>query len=513
MRNAPATKLQYFIKNFNWLFVHMLVTTIFPFLIRSSMIWKWGMEYVGVSGLFASVLQVLNISELGMGNAILYSMYKPMAEHNVPRVNALLNLYRKIYRNLGIGIFFAGLAILPFLKLLIKGGYPSDINIFIVYFIQLLNTAGGYMISFYWCVILQADQKLGVSYKIGAIITSAMYIMQLVVIYNSHNYYYYAILLPIGTIILNIVKGVYVKRKYPYIRCEGKMESSFKADFYKRIFAMALSKIRTTIRNSIDSIVISAELGLVVLAQYQNYYQIMLIPIMLVSIVKGAAVPEFGVSIATGNRQDNYRFFELYSFVNNWISTWCTACLLCLGQNFMCLWVGKANMLPDYVIILLCIYFYIYSISDNAVMIRETTGVWWKGKEGAVIETLLNLSLNILLVRYWGVLGVLVATIVTLLCINLPVEYISIFKEYFQVDIKHYAGKQCIYFVNGILICGITYAICRRFPIGNFKALICEAIICILLPNVLFVSLNFYKKEFKQLTSIVYGVFNEEKVK
>lgn len=505
MKATASSKIQYFLQNFYWMFIHMLVTTIFPFLIRSLMIRKWGIEYAGISGLFESILRVLNIAELGMGSAILYSMYKPMAEHDIPTVNALLNLYRKIYRNLGIGICIIGLILLPGLQFLIEGQYPSDVNIYIVYIIQLLNTVIGYILFFYWIVILQADQKVGIDYKIGAIVTGIMYSLQLLIIYRSYNYYLYAILLPIATLIINWIRAIYVQRTYPAIHCEGDVERSFLSDFYKRVFAMALSKIRTAIRGSIDSIVISASMGLIVLAQYQNYYQIMLIPVLLVGIVKGAIVPEFGVSVATESPEGNYKIFELYSFVNNWISMWCMVCLLCIGQNFICLWIDVENMLSDSVLVLFCIYFYLRSISDNATMIREATGVWWIGKEGAVIESLLNLVLDILLVRYWGIQGVLIATIIALLCINLPFEYISIFQGYFNKNLKRYFFKQIVYLINVIIISIATYMICREFPVGNFKMLIMEALICIFVPNVLYILLNYYRKEFKLLIHIAYN--------
>lgn len=508
---TPSTKIQYFVQNFYWMFVNLLVTSIFPFLVRSLMIRKWGLEYAGISGLFNSIVQVLSIAELGMGSAILYSMYKPMAENDIPTVNALLNLYRRIYRSLGIGIFIVGMILLPFLQFLIYGEYPANVNIYFVYIIQLLNTAIGYIVCYYWVVILQADQKVGIDYKIGAITAGVMYILQLFVIYNSHNYYLYIILLPMSTLALNSVRAFYVQNKYPYIHCEGDVGRSYMKDFSRRVFAMALSKIRTAIRNSIDSIVISAYMGLAALAQYQNYYQVMLVPMLLVDIVKGAVLPEFGVSVATDGQENNYHFFEIYSFANNWFSTWCAVCLLCLGQNFICLWVGEDNVLPDSVIILMCIYFYIRSLSNNATMIREATGVWWIGKEGAVIETILNLALNILFVRYWGIQGVLTATILALICINLPFEYLSVFKGYFQIGIGQYLFKHIIYLINGILICGVTFIVCSQFPLGSFVALIAEALICLILPNILFIALNFYRNEYKQLLNILYNSFIRSK--
>lgn len=494
------TKLEYIIRNFIWQFIHSLfVTALFPFIIRSLIIRKWGMAYLGVNGLFSAVLQVLNIAELGMGSAILYSMYKPMAQHDMEKVNALLNLYRRIYKILGGGLLVVGLVVIPFCPYLIKGACPADINIYVVYVVYLLDSVIGYITYAYWNVILQADQQTGVNYRICAVCDSVMYLSQIVIIYNSHNYYLFIILLPIKTLIINIVRAAYVRGRYPLIRCEGKLDKTFIREFYKRVYAMALSKIRTAIRSSIDSIAISASLGLVLLAQYQNYYQIMLIPDLIVGVVKGSFLPSFGVNVATESKEENFKIFEIYTFVNNWVSTWCTICFLCLVQNFMYLWAGKENLLPDSVVILFCAYFYLNCVSQNALMVREATGTWWIGRCGAVIESVANLTFNFIFVRIWGIQGVLVATVVTVLFINLPIEYYSIFKGYFGVSAIRYFRRQVVYLLKNIVIGTVTYMVCSSFPIGSIKSLILGSGICIILPNFMYILLNFYEREFREL--------------
>ncbi len=500
MNSKEQSKLEHIIRNFIWQFIHSLfVTALFPFIIRSLMIRKWGMEYLGINGLFSAVLQVLNIAELGMGSAILYSMYKPMAQHDIGKVNALLNLYRRIYKILGVGLLLVGLAVMPFFPYLIQSDCPADVNIYLVFVIYLLDTVIGYITYAYWNVILQADQQTGVNYKICAVCDSMMYLFQIVIICNSHNYYLFIILLPVKTLIVNAVRARYVRGRYPLIRCEGKLEKTFLREFYKRVYAMALSKIRTAIRSSIDSIAISAKLGLVLLAQYQNYYQVMLIPDLIVGVVKGAVLPSFGVNVATESKEANYSIFEVYSFVNNWISTWCTICFLCLVQNFMCLWAGEKNLLSDSVVVLFCVYFYLNCVSQNALMVREVTGTWWIGRSGAVIESIANLIFNFVFVRFWGIQGVLVATVITVLCINLPIEYYSIFKEYFRINALRYFLRQVVYLLQNIIIGTMTYMVCRKLPLGSIKSLILGAGICIILPNLMYILLNFYRREFKEV--------------
>ena len=122
------------------------ILLLFPFLIRSILIKTLGAEYLGLSSLFTSILQVLNLAELGFGSAIIFSLYKPISVGDKVTISALLNLYKKIYRIIGILVFFTGLIILPFLKYLINGGYPQDINIYILYILYIYNTL-------YTCVI------------------------------------------------------------------------------------------------------------------------------------------------------------------------------------------------------------------------------------------------------------------------------------------------------------------------------------------------------------------------
>lgn len=469
------------------------------------------MEYLGINGFLVSVLQILNIAELGMGSAILYSMYKPMAERNIASVNSLLNLYRRIYKALGICLLLVGLALIPVFPHLVREGCPADVNIYIVYLIQLSDTVVGYLAYAYWNAVLQADQETGKNYKISVVADSMMYLIQMVVICKSHNYYLYIMWLPLKTLISNIVRAIYVRRRYPCIRCEGNVDRAYLKEFYRRVFAMALSKVRIALRGAIDSIAVSANMGLVALAKYQNYHQIMIIPDLMVSVVKGAVLPSLGVNVATRSREDNYHVFEVYTFINNWVSTWCTTCALCMIQNFMYLWAGMENVLTDSVVVLLCIYFYLCCISENALMIREVSGVWWIGKWGAVVETILNLLLNLIFVRFWGIQGVVAATIISMVCVNLPVEYMSIFKGYFKIGAKRYFLRQISYLGKSLLICTVTWQVCRMLPIGSLKTLMLECVICIILPNVIYIITHFYDKEFKEVFQKVFSVINAKK--
>ena len=111
--------------------LNRIVMLLLPFLVRTSVIYVFGAEYLGLNSLFAAILNMLALAELGVGSAMVFSMYKPIAENNVAEVSALLNLYRKTYRIIGTVILTLGLSLLPFLDRLIKGTPPEGINIHI----------------------------------------------------------------------------------------------------------------------------------------------------------------------------------------------------------------------------------------------------------------------------------------------------------------------------------------------------------------------------------------------
>ena len=117
-------------------FIMRIISMLMPFIIRTLIIKKLGVDYLGLNSLFSSILQVLSLSELGFATAVAYSMYKPIAEDNKELICALLNLIKKIYRVVGIIILILGIAVMPFLTYLIEGDYPQDINLYILYSIR-----------------------------------------------------------------------------------------------------------------------------------------------------------------------------------------------------------------------------------------------------------------------------------------------------------------------------------------------------------------------------------------
>lgn len=249
-----------------------LYQIVVPFLMRTIMIYFMGVQYLGLNSLFTSVLQVLNLAELGVGSAMVYSMYKPVAEHDNNTICALMGLYRKYYRIIGMVVLAAGCVIIPFVPHLIKSDVPEGINIYVLYVMNLLATVFTYWLYAYKNSILQAYQRNDIVSKVTIITDTIKYILQIFTIVFLKNYYMYVLVLILLQIASNIITAAVVTRMYPEYRCKGSLPKEEVAQINSRIRDLFTSKIGAVIVNSADTVVISAFLGLTVLAIYQNYF-------------------------------------------------------------------------------------------------------------------------------------------------------------------------------------------------------------------------------------------------
>ena len=246
-----------------------------PFIMRTAMIYFLGVEYLGLNSLFSSVLQVLNLAELGVGAAMVYSMYKPIAEDDTAKICSLMKLYRTYYRVIGGVIGGTGLVLTPFIPLLVKSDLPEDINVYILYLMNLALTVLSYWLFAYKNSLFQAHQRIDIPNKVTLITNTIMYILQFFVLIYIKNYYVYVLISLFTQAMTNILTAIAATKMYPSYVPVGTLSKDEVSVINHRVRDLFTSKIGFVIVNSADTIVISAFLGLSMLAVYQNYYFIL----------------------------------------------------------------------------------------------------------------------------------------------------------------------------------------------------------------------------------------------
>lgn len=285
------------IRNMAFGIITRIIQIIFPFVIRTAFIYTLGIEYLGLNSLFTSILSVLSLTELGVGSALVFSMYKPLAEGDIDAVCALMNLYRKCYYAIGTVIGVVGICLIPFLPHLITGSIPAEINLYVIYLMNLFGTVITYFLFAYKNCILEVYQRNDISSKITIILSFIQYGIQISILLVLKNYYCYLIVAPIISIIRNCVTAIIVNKKYSQYKPYGKVAKDIVVGIKKRISALVMYKIGSIVLNSVDNIVISAFLGLSVLAVYNNYYYIITSLFGFMSIITSSMLAGVGNSV------------------------------------------------------------------------------------------------------------------------------------------------------------------------------------------------------------------------
>lgn len=481
--------------------INRIVMTLFPFAIRTVLLYLLGSEYLGLDSLFSSILSFLSLTELGVGSALVYSMYKPVAENDTDLICALLNLYRRLYRYIGCFFLIAGVALVPFLPKLVKGDCPPDINLYILYFVFLTNTALTYLLFGYKQSLLTVHQRSDIGSKLGLLLQSGMYLFQIAGLFLFRNYYVYVLMLPVFTVLSNVVIAVITDRMYPNYKCRGEISKEKQNDIKKKVAALFGTKANSIVLHALDNIVISAFLGLAMVGLYGNYYYIMSAIVSLIAIVYNSMTAGIGNSLHTETIEKNFFDFTVLTFANFWLVSFCTVSLLCLYQPFMKLWVKEKNMLDMLVVLLMVIYFYVYQIRKVVLTYKDAGGIWWEDRYRPYITMIVNMVGNFVLVQIIGIYGVILSTIISML-VSIPIENNTVFKYIFQKPSRSFYLKNLLYAALTIGLCALTYWICSFTP-GGIRGLFIRGVICLVLPNTIIVLLFHKTEEFRHARKLL----------
>lgn len=491
-------------RNIIWGTAEKAITMLFPFVVRTAFLAILGDEYLGLNGLFSSILQVLNLAELGFSNAVVYSMYRPIAEDDIDQICALMNFYKRIYRVIGSVVVGIGLLLLPFLPHLIKGSIPTGFNIYILYLIYLFNTAIGYFLFEYKNCLLNAYQREDIVSVVNIFCTIFLYSFQLIVLILTRNYYFYVVVIPVTTILGNIAKAALSSKIFPNLNCAGGLDTNEKKEIRKNVVGLFIGKACIISRNSFDSIFLSAFLGLKVVAIYGNYFYIITAINGVLLMARNAISAGVGNSIAINSVTKNYSDFQKLSLIYAWIAGWCSVCLLTLFQPFMICWVGKDLLFQFPTVILLCVYFYSMTPGELRSVYSNAAGLFWEGRYYVITEAVLNIFLNYIMGKVWGVNGIITATIITIIFVNFVWGTIVLFRYYFiGIQVKKYFTYQLYYLIATLVASIVTLGVSNFIGISGIGGLIVKGIICLIVPNCIFAMMYYRVSFFKESIELV----------
>lgn len=424
------------------------------------------LEYMGLENLFSNVLTILSLADLGVGSAIIFALYKPLAEENHEQVRAIMRLFRNAYVAIGLVIIAAGLCLAPFIDYLIKD--TPDIPYLKLYFFMFVaNTGISYFFS-YKGSLIAADQKKYIVSLNQYAFQIVMCIAQIAVLFATHNYFLFLCCMLGSTLLQNIVISVIANRMYPYIlkgKDKPKIDGQTLDLIKKNTFAMVLHRVASAANTPASSLILSSFVGIHAIALYGNYMLVVNSMTRVVDQMFDAVVAPLGNLGVTESGERQYQVFQTCFFVNAFIAALISIPMLCLFNPVITqIWLGPDYVFPEFVVMLIVLLFYLKEMRAAVLSFTSAYGLYWYTRWKALIETVVMLSLSLLLVLRFEVAGVVFAGIVTTLFISSIYEGYMLFRHGFRKSSKPYFLKFYQYVGFTVLFAFAAWFSCAMVP-------------------------------------------------
>ena len=426
-----------YLKNIKYSVVNYVIINLLKFIVRLVFIRTLSIEYLGVNGLFTNVLAMLSLAELGIGPAIVYSLYKPLAYGDKNTVKAIMHLFKKVYVAIGGVILFLGLLLYPWLDSFIKDGKAVfDVHYF--YLIFLLNTVVSYLWT-YKRSLLIADQKQYVVNIYQTIVQIIVAVLQIISLLIFANYWCFIILMLVGTVLENFSIARKAEKEYPYLQEQAdKLDSSIKQQIVKNTKAMICHKIGGMVVFSSSNLVLSKFAGLVAVGLYSNYYMVIVALNSFASKFFESITASIGNLLVLNNSNEKEKVFKIIEFITALQAAICFCGLYVLFNPFVELWIGQEYLFDEKIVYLMSFSFYLMYMRKAVCMFKDAGGLFWNDRYKPLAEAVINLIVSVYLTIHYGVIGVVIGSIISTLLTCFWIEPYVLFNNGIDIKLKDY---------------------------------------------------------------------------
>lgn len=477
LRNASAS------------FASQLISALLRFACRTAFLYTLGTEYLGIPALYTNVITLLSVSELGFATVITFHLYQPLAKGDHAAVRALMQFYRKVYRVVGVVVLLLGLSLMPALPSLMTG-VTDKVNIYLYYLIYLAQTVVSYLFFAYKSVLLVADQKKYLVDTIHCLVQVAFCGLQIGALVIFQSFLWYTLLSVAATAAQNIVAAVVTTKRYPWLRGQAAvLDAPAKKNLFKAAYAMFLQRISVVIGTATDNLIISAFVSNLAVGLYSNYSMVVTTVQVVLSNAVRALTASLGDLYAAGHRERSYRVFRTLQLTLCWVLTVCATCFWVMFRPFILLWAGEACLLDDVTTAVIVMNFLTNFLQLVVLMYRDATGLFVVGKYRSVVNAVLNLGLSLLLVHPLGMMGVLLASIISRLLTNWWFDAYILCSRGFGCSPFWYYGHCACSVLLTVLCTWLVNLLCAGLPEASWTCLLLRAGCSVALPTVAYVVL------------------------
>lgn len=477
-----------------------VIVFVMQFICRTFFIKTLSTEYLGVNGLFTNILTMLSFAELGIGSAIIFKLYKPIAENDKEKIKTYIKFYQKAYTYIGTIILILGIALIPFLKYIVTDIPSIKENITFIYILFLVNSSISYFFTYKKSIII-GFQKEYITTIINTIALLIQNVVQIVVLILTKNFILYLLVQIGATILDNIVASIKADKLYPYIKEKTytKISKDEEHKIFKDVKALVLYKLGYTISTGTDNIIISSFIGVSQVGLLSNYTMIInAIKSFTSSFFSGFTASIGNLNTIDDNRKKESIFYQVF-LLSFYIYGFISICLLMLINPFIEIWLGNEYLLGIDICMVLMLDLFLDGIRFTSTTFRNTMGLFQKGKFVPLISSIFNIILSLILVKPLGIFGVLLATVISKSLIALWYDPLMIHKLKFKTPFRKFI-KMFIYFL-AIMI--IDFLICKGLlsliQTPGILGFLIKAITVGITTILIFLLTTFKMKEFKGL--------------
>lgn len=470
--------------------VRQILTFLLAFVSRTVFIYTLGAEYLGLNGLFTNILQFLSLTELGIGSAIAFYLYKPLAVHDIERVKVIMKFYRSCYRVVGLSMLGLGCLLMPFLSKLVNLNQPIPDNLYLIYFLFLCNSAFTYLFFAYKQTLVMANQEQYRIEKVNIAFTFINCLADVLVLVLFRNFTIYLAMKVTLVVVKNIVISGRINQAYPYIKepCAGRLGREEIKNLFKDVYSVSVFRVGNTLVNSVTNIIISAYLGTVIVGYYSNYLLITSSVIITFMLFVNSFTAGIGNVMATETPEKQYKVYRTLNLMSFFVYTLFTICLFQLSNSFINLWVGnlhKDYVLSQWAVVAICLNFYLDCNAQIVNAFRNGSGHFKTGRYLTVYGGIANVAVSLIGAKCFGLIGVLFAPPIVKTFITTIPFFVLIGRDVFGKPawemLKDQGGK-LLFTVAG---CALVWIACRGFHQSTLPMFIVEIILTILIASVL----------------------------
>lgn len=471
------------------------LTAVLQFVCRSIFIKCLGNSYLSFDGLFSNILTMLSLAELGFGEAIIFCLYKPLAENDKKKIKALMDYYAKVYKIVSCVILLIGICVIPFFPYIMKDPPAVKESIYIIYFLFLLNTVSSYLLIYKQSILI-ADQKSYIVNSIKMFVSIITIVIQIIFLLLTKNYIVYLVISIAITIFTNVAVSIFANKKYPAIKEKAKvnLDSETRKTISINVKSLLLYKIGTMLVTGVDNLLISSFIGVLSVGIYSNYSLVINKAGTIFRTVVTSSTGSIGNLNATETNDYKEKICRVMLFVTFWVFGFASVGMFILINPFIVFMAGEEYLFNTFTVLFLTLDFYLLGANSPMNVFRNAMGLYRYGKYRPMICAFVNLVVSLALIKPLGITGVVLGTFAARFGVTSWYEPLVVYKYGLNMKWKHYITRFLLYFLTTLAICGLCYVICLPFSDFTVINFVIKTIVVTIVTNSIFI-LAFRKTE------------------